>query len=248
MQTIYVLWIRQLKRFWRYKSRIVAALGQPLLYYFTLGFGMGPIYQQATGQSYIGLIGPGIIAMTVLFTGMFTGMEMLWDRQVGFLKETLVAPVSRTTIIIGRTLAGATVAFLQGALTFVVLIPIGFHPANWAMVPIAAVFLVLIALLASALGTLAGSILEDTQSFPVIMNFVVMPLFFLSGALFPLDNIPGALRVVTRLDPLAYGVDGMRAALSNMGHLGIGLDMAVLAAVVVVLVAVAAWFFRRIEA
>jgi ABC-2 type transport system permease protein len=247
MQAIYILWLRELKRYIRSKAQIVASLGQPLLYLLVLGFGLGPVFRKAGGGSYLQFMAPGVIAMTVLFSSMFSGIALLWDRQFGFLKETLVAPVPRIQIMIGRTCGAATVALLQGTLVAIVCVIAGFRPVNLMMVPIGFAFLALIALVFAALGTTVGSTLKDMQGFQLIMNFLVLPLFFLSGALFPLDNLPKVLATLTSLDPLSYGVDGLRATLIARPHFGAALDAAVLGVLSVALLCLGAWRFSKIE-
>lgn len=202
MNAVYVLWLRQIKRYSRSRSRIIASLGQPLLFMLGLGFGFGPIYQKAVGSSYIEFIGPGVIAMGIIFTAMFAGIEIIWDRQFGFLKETLVAPVSRFKIMIGRTLGGATVAMFQGLIIFVLTIVVGFRPLDLALLPIAFTFMALLALFFTAFGTSVASLMEDMQAFPLIMNFLVMPMFFLSGAIFPIKGIPASLIFLGSVNPL----------------------------------------------
>src|SRR3989339_20309 len=216
MSTIYILWLRQLKRFVRSRSRMIGSLGQPLLFLVALGFGFGPVFQKAGQGNYVQFLAPGIIAMSVLFTSIFSGIEIIWDRRFGFLKETLVAPVSRLSIMLGRTLGGATVATLQGCLVFVMSMIIGFRPVSWGLVLAALGFIFITAVLFTALGTAIASVLEDMQGFQLIMNFLVMPLFFLSGALFPLQGLTGPIKIVTYFDPLTYGVDGLQGAL--IGH------------------------------
>jgi ABC-2 type transport system permease protein len=192
-------------------------------------------------------VAPGVIAMGILFTSIFSGIGLLWDRQFGFLKETLVAPVPRLQIMAGRTLGGATIAIIQGTLVLVVCMLAGFRPQSWAAVPLAFVFMALIAVVFAALGTAIGSTLRDMQGFQLIMNFLIMPIFFLSGALFPLENLPTALTVATRLDPLSYGVDGLRAAFIGVAHLGVVLDLAVLAALAALFLVLGAWAFSKIQ-
>jgi ABC-2 type transport system permease protein len=247
MNAIYILWLREVKKYGRSRVQIIASLGQPILYLFVLGFGLGPVYQKAGGGSYLQFMAPGIMGMAVLFTSVFSGIALLWDRQFGFLKETLVAPVPRIRIMIGRTLGGATVAMLQGVLIVVVCVIAGFRPVSVAGFPLGLMFLALIAIVFAALGTSIGSSLQDMQGFQLIMNFLVLPIFFLSGALFPLNNLPKALAVVTRLDPLSYGVDGLRAALIGKSQFGAPVDAAVLGIVAIGLLCLGAWRFSKIE-
>jgi ABC-2 type transport system permease protein len=248
MKTIYILWLRQLKRYFRSKSRIVGSLGQPLLFLLAMGFGFGPVFKRAGQGNYMEFLAPGIIGMSIIFTSIFSGMEIIWDRQFGFLKETLVAPVSRMNIMIGRTLGGATVATLQGIIVLLIALAPGFRPANWALVPVAVIAMALTALLFTALGTAIASLLSDMQGFQLIMNFLVMPLFFLSGALFPLQGVPGALAAIARFNPLSYGVDALRGLLTGVTHYGLLPDFGVLAGVTLLFLLAGSYFFSRVEA
>jgi ABC-2 type transport system permease protein len=247
MQAIYILWLRELKRYSRSRAQIVASLGQPLLYLLVLGFGLGPVFQKAGGGSYLQFMAPGVIGMTVLFSSVFSGIALLWDRQFGFLKETLVAPVPRLQIMIGRTLGGASVAMLQGLLVTIVCLIAGFRPVSLAAVPLGFLFLALIAVVFAALGTAIGSSLQDMQGFQLVMNFLVLPIFFLSGALFPLENLPRVLSVITKIDPLSYGIDGLRSALIGRTHFGSPIDLTVLAIFAAALLCLGGWRFSRIE-
>jgi ABC-2 type transport system permease protein len=247
MNVIFMLWLREVKRYMRSRAQIIGSLAQPLLYLLVLGFGFGAVFQQAGQGSYLQFVAPGVIAMGILFTSIFSGIGLLWDRQFGFLKETLVAPVPRIQIMAGRTLGGATIAIIQGTLVLVVCMIAGFRPQSWAAVPLALMFMALIAVVFAALGTAIGSTLRDMQGFQLIMNFLIMPIFFLSGALFPLDNLPTALTVATRLDPLAYGVDGLRAAFIGVSHIGVLLDVSVLAVLAALFLVLGAWAFSKIQ-
>jgi ABC-2 type transport system permease protein len=245
--TIYILWLRQLKRYFRSRSRIIGSLGQPILFLVALGFGFGPTFQKAGEGNYIQFLAPGIISMSILFTAIFSGIEIIWDRQFGFLKETLVAPVPRIHIMIGRTLGGATVATFQGLLVFVFSFIAGFRPQSAGSIGLTLVFMVLTAILFTALGTAIASVLEDMQGFQLIMNFLIMPLFFLSGAIFPLTDLPPVLKVIVSLDPLSYGVDGMRAALAGSAHFGIPMDLSVLSISTALLLIVGGYLFSKIQ-
>lgn len=246
LDVIGMLWLRQLKRFARSRARVVGALGQPLLFLVALGFGFGPIFQRAGQGNYIQFLAPGVVCMTILFTAIFNGIELIWDRQFGFLKETLVAPVSRLTIMIGRTLGGATVAVIQGLVVTVACIVVGFRPA-WSSAPEAFVIMLLVALMFTAFGTAVASVMEDFQGFQLVMNFVVMPTFFLSGALFPLSSVPRALGMIAAVDPLTYGVDGLRSSLTGVAHFSVPLDFAVLSVLTALLLFAGAYLFSRIQ-
>lgn len=247
MRKIYILWLRQIKRYLRSKSRIVGSLAQPLLFLLALGYGFGSVFQRAGEGNYVNFLAPGIIGMSIIFTAIFSGMEVIWDRQFGFLKETLVAPMSRFNIMIGRTLGGATVATMQGVIVMLISLLFGFKLANWFAVIPAVLIMFLVALLFTSLGTMIASLLDDMQGFQLIMNFLVMPLFFLSGALFPLQGLPAALSVIARLDPLSYGIDALRDLLIGAGHYGLGVDVLVLGAVTLLFLSLGSYFFRKIQ-
>jgi ABC-2 type transport system permease protein len=247
MAVIYVLWLREVKRYLRSRAQIIASLGQPLLYLLVLGFGLGPVFAQAGQGSYLQFVAPGVVGMGILFTSIFSGIGLLWDRQFGFLKETLVAPVPRLQIMVGRTLGGATIAMVQGLLVLVVCLLAGFRPQSAFGLLLAFVFMALIAVVFAALGTAIGSGLRDMQGFQFIMNFLVMPIFFLSGALYPLNNLPTALAAATRIDPLSYGIDGLRGALIGVSALGLAADAMALAVVAMIFLGLGAWAFSRIQ-
>jgi len=247
MRTIYILWLRQLKRFIRKRASLIGALGQPILFLVALGFGLSPIYARAGEGDYIQFLAPGIIGMTVLFSAIFTGVEIIWDKQFGFLKETFVAPVSRFEILLGKTLGGATVACIQGILVFLITLVIGFRPESYAMVPLAFLFLVLISVLFSALGTAIAARLDDMQGFPLIINFVIQPLFFLSGALFPIKNLPVGLDIITKINPLSYGVDGLRFALAGDYVFSPLVSLTVLIVVTILILLAGVYQFSKVQ-
>jgi ABC-2 type transport system permease protein len=241
------MWLREVKKFLRSRSRIIGALGQPICYLLALGYGLGSVFQAAGQGSYIQFLVPGIIGMAIIFASIFNGMQIIWDRQFGFLKETLVAPVSRVAIMLGRTFGGATVATVQGCIVFVLTLFFGFHPYNWDLVIPAIFVMFLMASLFSALGIMVASLLTDMQGFQLIMNFLVTPMFFLSGSLFPLTDIPFLLQALATIDPLSYGVDGMRTLLINISHFGIVTDVTVLLVVTVLFLGLGSYVFTKIE-
>ena len=247
MEAVYVMWLRQLKKTWRSKARIIGSLGQPLLFLLALGFGLGAVFEKAGQGNYVNFLVPGIIAMSILFTAMFAGIEIIWDRQFGFLKETLVAPVHRWQIMLGRTLGGATVALIQGTIVLLICFVFGFRPTHFLYLLAALPLMFFIALLFTTLGTAIASRLDDMQAFPLIMNFLIMPMFFLSGALFPLEGLPKAISIITYFNPLSYGVDSLRAVLIGSSHWGLITNLVVL---IIFLVLTSIWgtySFSKIE-
>jgi len=231
----------------RSRSRIIGSLGQPILYLVALGFGLGHIYERAGGGNYINFLAPGVIAQGILFTSIFTGIELIWDRQFGFLKETLVAPVSRFEIMLGRTLGGATIATIQGTIIFLLTLFVGFRPVSFAALPLALFVMFLIALFFTGVGTAIAANLSDMQGFQLIMNFLVLPLFFLSGALFPLKGAPQLLITIAKFNPLTYGVDALRGALAHANQFSISADIAILGVLTVLILMLGSYLFSKIQ-
>jgi ABC-2 type transport system permease protein len=248
MNTIYILWLRQMKKFRRSGIRIIVSIVQPLVYFLALGYGFNAIFQKAGQGSYIQFIVPGVVAQTILFTSIFWGAAILFDKQFGFLKETLVAPVSRTSVMLGGALGGATIGVIQGLILFIIALIFGFHPYNWSMLILTVLFMGILALAMVSFSSGIGAIVNDMQSFMAINNFLVIPLFFLSGAIYPLDNVPGVMKVVATLNPLSYAVDALRATLINKSHFGLVTDSIVMLATMFVLIGFSIYRFRKIEA
>lgn len=243
-----MLWLRQLKRYFRSRARLIGSLGQPLLFMIALGFGFGPIFQKAGAGNYIQFLIPGVISMSIIFTSIFSGLEIIWDRQFGFLKEMLVAPVSRLKIMFGRSLGGATIAVFQGVIVLLLSFLVGFKlTSGWGVFG-ALIFMFLTALLFNLLGTAIASRLKDAQGFQLIINFLVMPLFFLSGAIFPIDNLGPALYTVVKFNPLSYGVDALRGTLVHLNHFSLIHDFTVLTIVIILLLFISSYLFSKIEA
>ncbi len=247
MRAIYILCVRQLKRYIRSPARIIGSLGQPILFLVALGFGFKAMFARAGGGDYLDFLSPGIIAMAILFNAVFSGIEIIWDRQFGFLKETLVAPVSRIEIVFGRMLGGALVAMAQGIVVFVICLIAGFRIVNSPYLPLAIVFMFMISLLFAGIGTVFGSVLQDMQGFPLIINFLIMPIFFFSGAIFPTAGLPKVLQIGLRLNPLSYGVDGLRGSCSKVFAYGLTTDLMVVIIVTGILLGVGSYFFSKIQ-
>ncbi len=249
MKKIYYLWLRQVKKYLRSGPRLVGLLAQPIIFLVMFGYGFGNVFA-AGGGNYLDYLAPGIVGMSIIFTSIFSGLEVIWDRQFGFLKETLVAPMSRADVMIGRTLGAATAATIQGCVVLIISFFFGFSPTTWGgLIP--AVFLMfLISLVFSSIGMVIGSLIDDMQAFPLIVNFLIMPLFFISGALFPLQGLPTWLTDIARVDPLTYGIDGLRIVLSDIGHhdLSLGTDTFVLMVMALAFIWLGSYFFENIKA
>jgi ABC-2 type transport system permease protein len=249
IEVIYILCLRQLKHYWRSKARLIGSLGQPLLFMIAFGFGFGPMYTKASGgANFMDFLVPGIVTMAILFTAVFSGLEVIWDRQFGFLKETLVAPISRTEIMIGKTLGGATIAMIQGLIVLSLTYMFGFRFPSLSSLVLGLIFMFLIAIFFTGIGLTIASKMKDMQGFQMILNFLIMPIFFLSGALFPLTNLPSAVYFISRIDPLTYEVDGLRGVIAGMSIFGISNDLAVIGALSVLICAIGAVLFSKMEA
>jgi len=247
MDVIHILWLRQMKRYFRSRSRVVGAIGQPLLFLLALGYGIGSVYKKAGQGNYLEFLVPGIIVQTLLFSGVFWGIQILFDKRFGFLKEMLVAPVSRVRILLGNASGGATISLMQAALVFVISTVLGFRPYNWAMVPVAFIVATVLSIMLTSFGAAIASMVEDFQGFQGINNFLIFPLFFLSSALYPLNNVPDWLRLLSEANPLSYAVDALRYTLIHQSHFGFGKDLIVMAVALVLCVYFAVNRFDRIQ-
>jgi ABC-2 type transport system permease protein len=266
LMTIYTIWLREVTRFVRERSRIVGMIGQPLLYLFIVGVGIGHGMTFTGGSGdipYLQYMYPGIIGMSVLFTSIFSAVSIIWDREFGFLKEVLVAPVPRWAVAVGKVLGGSTVAMLQS----IILIVLAPFVGVTLTVPIVLGLLFLCFLLSFAVtsfGVLIAARMHSMEGFQMLMNFIVMPMYFLSGAMFPVKSAPVWMKTLMTLDPLTYGVDALRnvvfagtsmgsrslAAVAREAELirwALPVDVAVLLAVALALVGMASFSFSRVE-
>jgi len=225
---IYVLWRREMIRYVRAKSRIVGSLAMPVFFlaFLGLGFRRMPVPGMGGGAGYIGFLAPGIIGMTLLFSSSMQGMSVLWDKEFGFLKEIMVAPVSRISLVLGRVAGGTTTSMIQGLLIFGASLLMGFRFRGPLALLFGLVFMLLISFTFIGLGLIFASRMKDMQGFGIVMNFIIFPFFFLSGALTPLENFPWAIRALSYVDPLTYGVDGLRAVLIGTSSLPVVVDLA----------------------
>lgn len=255
LMAIYVLWLREIKKLFREKERIIGSVAMPLMFLTFLGFGFENMtIPGLNGVDYIKFLVPGMIGMNMLFGSMFSGISVLWDKEFGFLKEIMVAPVSRISIALGRIAGGASTGLIQGLILFALSFFFGFaFPAAWPLYRIIGGFLLmlifmgLISLVFISLGLSFASNMRDAQGFELIINFVMFPLFFLSGAVSPIVNLPFPLLVLSYLNPLTYGVDGIRRALIGVSMFSLPYDLLLCVAASIVMVSIAAFFFDRSE-
>lgn len=247
MEVYYQLWLRQIRRYKRSGSRIIGTLGQPILLLLALGYGIGAIYKQAGQGDYLQFLVPGIITQTVLLSGIFWGVIVLMDKRFGFLSELLVTPVPRRKILVGSALGGATVSVMQGILVFVISMLLGFEPYKWLYVLPALGILTVMCLALACFGAGIASMVDDFQGFQGINNIIVMPLFFLSTALYPLTNVPVVLKTISTYNPISYMVDALRYLLSNTTHFGFKKDLVVITLTTLVAIVFAVNRFERVE-
>lgn len=247
-QAIYVMWLRQMKRFVRSKSRLAAMIIQPLFFLFILGSGFNAARMPGLEEGgYIDFLAPGIVAMAIMFSSMFTGVSVLWDKQFGFLQEVLVAPVSRISIIMGRTLGGATTALIQGFIILFIAIGLGVPVSGILGLLLTFIFMVLIAFTAVGFGLVLASKMRDFQGFPLVMNLVMMPLLFLSSAFIPIEANP-ILKTIAFFNPLFYMVDGLRGSLIGTSNvLPPIVDLIIVSLICIVMMTAGSYFFSKSE-
>jgi ABC-2 type transport system permease protein len=212
-----------------------------------LGYGIGAIYRQAGAGNYLNFLVPGIITQTVLLSAIFWGIIILQDKRFGFIAELLVAPVKRIYILLGSTLGGATVSLVQGLMVFTVSLIFGFRPYDWLLVLPALLVLMVMTLTLTFFGAGIASMVDDFQGFQGINNLIVLPLFFLSSALYPLEHVPEFLRIISTLNPVSYMVDSLRFLLVNQTHFGFGKDLVVIAITLLASIWFAVSRFERIQ-
>ncbi len=248
MDIIYTIWLRSMTRYIRSKSRIIGSISMPLFFLLFLGFGLNSVVNiPGYGENYIQFLIPGMVAMSVLFTSVFSGIQIIWDKQFGFLKETLVAPVTRMEIMLGQTFGGATTAVIQGIMIMVISLFLGLQVQSAAGFLIALGFMVIIGISFTAFGIAIASRMEDMTGFQLIMNFVIFPIFGLSGALFPISSLPDWLAPITMFDPLTYGVEGIRYGLTGVSQINPLLCFIVIGGFACVMTVIGAFLFRKIS-
>jgi ABC-2 type transport system permease protein len=246
LSALYAVWLREFKVFLRERSRLIASIFTPLLWLFVIGSGLGSA-GPSVGTDYQKFIFPGIISMSVIFSSVFFGSYIIWDRKFDFLKSVMVAPVNRDTIFVGKALGGMTTSLVQVSILLLVAQPIGIQIDAFSL-PEIVVIVLLLSFSLTSLGLAMGSYIESLEGFQLIVSFVVFPLFFLSGALFPLQNLPGWLSVLTTFNPVTYAVDALRNAMMLSSRYTFALDAMILFMATIALGLLGTFSFRRMKA
>jgi ABC-2 type transport system permease protein len=241
---IYGIWLRDIKRFFRVKSQFISSLMRPILWLVIMGGGLRPIVQNIEGVDYIHFIFAGVICMTLIFAAMQSAISIVWDREFGYLKEVLVAPIPRTSIVIGKALSGGTTATLQGLLTLIFLPIIGLWVPLWT-IPLLIASMFLISVSVASIGIVIAGKITSFEGYGTIVNFLLMPMFFLSGAIYPVETVPIWLKPLIYLNPLTYGVDIMRALLIGYHHFPIWSDVLILVLFSAIMIGISVPLFKR---
>jgi len=247
---IYVICLREFKKFFREKSRLLGTLARPVLWLFVVGNGMSALIRPQVGFSYLQFIFPGMIGMTILFSSIFSSISIVWDREFGFMKEMLVAPISRLSIVIGKAISGTAISVAQAVIILILIPFLGIRLTSLQVAEVVAVS-ILVAFCITSIGILIAARLTSFDGFNIIMNFLVMPMFFLSGAMYPVSSMPHALRQLTYINPLTYGIDAFKHVLLRNSTPPLGpefsfyTDLFIVSAMSVLMLTLAALSFRR---
>ncbi len=244
---VYVIVSREFKKFVREKSRLISTLARPLIWLFLVGGGMSRLVSFGSEVTYMQFIFPGILGMTILFSSIFSSISIIWDKEFGLMKEILVAPVSRFSIVIGKALSGTVISVLQ---TIIILMLFPFLGMELSLLSILSIICIaaLLAFCISALGIIVATFFESFESFGAIINFIVMPMFFLSGAMYPVEKLPDLLKLISRINPLTYGVDALKHAIftdNSIADFHIMTDLTFLFIFSIAAVADASFLFER---
>ncbi|KYC45763.1 MAG: ABC-2 type transporter [Candidatus Methanofastidiosum methylothiophilum] len=244
LNAIYIIWLREIKKFVRDRSRLVSSIAQPLIWLLLIGTGFGATFGKVGDLKYIQFMFPGILVMTLLFSSMFSAISIIWDRQFGFLKEMLVAPISRTSIAIGKSIGGASRSTIQ-ALIILVFSPLLGIELTLLKVLLVVPLMFFISFTISGIGIIIAARMESFEGFNLIINFIIMPMFLLSGAIFPISNLPSWLSAIVNINPLSYGVDIMRWVMTGVTERGPFLDLVVLSFVCIITTTVSVYLFSK---
>ncbi len=250
VRTVHIMWYRQIKRFLRARSRVIGSIIQPIFWLIFFGFGFSGTFRMMSpggmnrSLDYLPFLVPGVVMMSVFFGSFMSGISVIWDREFGFLKEVLVAPVSRNATILGRALGDSTTSVIRGLL--ILMLASALAPGiNFSQIPIVLISMILVALSFTSIGIIIGSKMRSMEGFQLINTFLSMPILFLSGAFYPVQTMPRWMRAIAMMNPLTYGVDGARIALTGTGTNSLWIDLIMLSLTSLVFISVSAWVFRK---
>ena len=255
LRGFYTLCLREFKRYLRDRTRIISSFMQPLLWLVIFGIGIGAALRggfEISGLTYQELIFPGIVGQTLLFTAMFIGISVIWDREFGFMKEILVAPISRMTVFLGKMVGDSLSALIQGVIVLFLGLALGISITPLAFLASLPVMLLITFGLVS-IGLIVASFMGSLESFGAIQSFINLPMFFLSGALYPISSLPDWIQTISQFNPLSYGVDALRHIFfgdvwaTSLQLQPLIIDIAVLAAFDIVMIAIGTWAFKRMK-
>ncbi|MCL4383365.1 MAG: ABC transporter permease [Candidatus Marsarchaeota archaeon] len=251
LKAIYTIWLREILRFVKSKSRLVGSIAQPFIWLAIVGVGLNAAFKMTNNISYLSFMAIGIMGMTILFNSLFAGINVIWDRQFGFLKEILVAPISRIGIVLGKIFGSTTISVIMALIVLIIVLLFGIisiKSITFLGIITAIIFMILTSVTFVGMGLIIATNVDNIEGFQVLMNFLVMPLFFLSGALFPItSSTPEWLQIVSKIDPLFYAIDGIRGSLTKISVYPVQFDLLIVFIVAVVLVLIADIMFRKIE-
>lgn len=225
---IYIIWYREILKWRRKPAELISSLLQPIMWLFIFGVGLKESVTTPPGTDFLSFLAPGVISQTILFSAFFNGVSILMDREFGFLKEILVSPIKRSTVILGKIMGGATIAFIQGCLAFILSLVLGVQFGSWVNIIVAFIIMFVISLAFMAMGLAIATKLTEIESFQKISRFTTMPMWFLSGGFYPVANLPIWLKFFVYINPLTYGVDALRTLLVGVSNFNFGLDIAIL--------------------
>lgn len=247
---IYTLWLREMKRFLRARSRIIGTLGIPILSLAFFSMGLSGVLIPGIPEEidYVNFLMPGMIGATILFSAMFSGVSFLWDREFGFLKEIIVTPVSRFSIVLGRILGSVTITMIQALIILFAALFMRIKTPTMQGLLWAVLFILLISVTFIGLGLIFAARMSDVQGFNLIMNFMIFPIFLLSGAMLPVQNLPKPIFYFTYINPLMYGVDGLRASLMKFSIFTKLYDLVVLSVLALIMIIVGVYMFEKSKA
>jgi ABC-2 type transport system permease protein len=245
LEGVYTVWLREMIRYFRQKERIISSLAMPVFWLLIFGGSMRASVDIGD-VDYNSFIAPGVVAMSILFTSIMSGISVIWDKELGFMKEMLVSPVSRISIVLGKALGTATTALIQGSMILLISVLTGLEISLLTFITLIPI-MILISLGLVGIGISIASLMNNIEGFQLIMNFIVMPMFFLSGALFPINNLPAVLRFVTYIDPLTYGVETLRYTIIGVSHIPFPISLSVVIGFSCLTLIVSAWLFGRRE-